>query len=210
MDDAAAPTATPLDPVTGNPRALMQVLLPAARTAYIRAWELLADAETPLDRRRVARTRATELASDHEAIAGVLRGREASLSGDDLLNARHLADELDRHAAALGKLGAMPVLGILDAKDLRPESLGCGKRYREPARPSNDGAAASRGVSNKPKARPRDAGDRARGGDKPFSDRGPKAPKGMLGTSKHDSQVVDDLDDETRAKLEALRKDLEG
>jgi hypothetical protein len=35
-------------------------------------------------------------------------------------------------------------------------------------------------------------------------------PKDALGSSKHDSQVADDLDEDTRAKLEALRKALEG
>ncbi|MBC7460101.1 MAG: hypothetical protein H7287_01930, partial [Thermoleophilia bacterium] len=45
--------------------------------------------------------------------------------------------------------------------------------------------------------------------DKPFADRGPKVSRDALGTSKHDSPISEDLDPETRAKLEAMRAALE-
>lgn len=211
MDDAPATTApdtAPLDPVNANPRDLMQALLPAARAEYIRAWEFLADASTPLERRRLARTRATAIASDHAVVAAFLRDREASLKGDDLLNARHLADELERHVEALNKMATISVIGLVESKALRPEALGCGKRYRDPARTATDGGSASRAASNQPSSKPRETRE-PRGKDLPFSDRGPKVSRDALGSSKHDSPLSDDLDEATRAKLEALRKGLE-
>lgn len=214
MDAAPATRADdslPLDPTTANPRDLMKALLPAARAEYIKAWEFLADSSTPLERRRLARTRATAIAADHAVVAAFLRERESSLSGDDLLNARHLADELERHVEALEKLANISVIGLADATTLRPESLGCGKRYRDPARGGSDGGAASRSVraQPQPKAPRGDARGRERTSNQPFADRGPKAPRDALGTSKHDSSISDDLDEATRAKLEAMRKALE-
>lgn len=198
--------ADALDPTTASPRDLMQALLPPARAEYVRAWEFLADPGTPLERRRVARTRATAIADDHAVVASFLRGREAALSGDDLLNARHLANELERHVEALAKLANLSVIGISEAKDLRPEALGCGRRYRDPARDKPDGGAATRAASGMPAPKPR---DQKRGReDRPFNDRGPKAPRDALGSSKHDSQLGNDLDEETRAKLEAMRRAL--
>jgi len=216
MDDAPQADATNavLDPTSSDPRDLMRALLPTARTAYLKAWETMADVATPLATRRIARDKAKAIAADHEVVAAALRAREASLSGDDLLNARHLADELERHAAALERMSTVPPLGLVDSKDLRPEALGCGRRYRDPSR-SSDAPAGTRGVADKPKSSPRDAGGRGgRGGpggrqSDPMSDRGPKAPRDMLGSSKHDSTLADDMDEATRAKLEELRKALE-
>lgn len=212
MDDAPAtnPPADPvdLDPTTAAPRDLMRLLLPPARAEYIKAWEFLADPATSLDRRRLARERAKAIAADHAVVAAFLRDREKSLTADDLLNARHLADELERHVEALGKLAEVSPIGLSTAKDLRPEALGCGKRYRDPARDTPDTATATRGVSSRPKSNPRDSRGRGRD-DRPSAPRGPKVSKDALGSSKHDSQVADDLDEATRAKLEALRKALE-
>ncbi|MCB0878516.1 MAG: hypothetical protein KDC46_05995 [Thermoleophilia bacterium] len=218
-DDAAAAPGGPsggLDPLTSDPRELMQALLPVARRDYVKAWELLADASTPLDRRRLARDRAKAIAEAHSLIAGALRGREASLSGNDLHNARHLADELERHAAALGRLAEVSPVGLQTSKDLRPEALGCGKRYRDPAKapkdaPSKDGRGkrgGGAGAGDKRGGAGRSGGD-ARRGKRPFEDRGPKVDRSKLGTNKHDSQLGDDLDEATRAKLEALRSQLE-
>lgn len=187
----------------------MQALLPAARAEYIRAWEFLADASTPLERRRIARTRAASIAADHAVVAAFLRERESSLSGDDLLNARHLADELERHVEALNKMATISVIGLVESATLRPEALGCGKRYRDPARAAAEAGSASRSARSAPAAKPRDSRERGRDGDRPFSDRGPKVSRDALGTSKHDSPLSDDLDEETRAKLEALRQGLE-
>lgn len=198
-----------LDPTTAAPRDLMRVLLPPARAEYIKAWEFLADPATPIERRRLARERAKAIAEDHAVVAAFLRDREKSLAGDDLLNARHLAAELERHVDALGRLAEVSPIGLTTSKDLRPEALGCGKRYRDPAKATADTATATRGVSNKPKSSPRDSHGRGRD-DRPSAPRGPKVDKGALGSSKHDSQVADDLDEATRAKLEALRKALEG
>jgi hypothetical protein len=214
MDDAPASNApadpVDLDPTTAAPRDLMRALLPPARAEYIKAWEFLADPATSLERRRLARERAKAIADDHAVVAAFLREREQGLSGDDLLNARHLADELERHVDALGKLAEVSPIGLSTSTALRPEALGCGRRYRDPAKAAPDTATATRGVSNKPASKPRDA--RGRGGrdDRPSAPRGPKVPKDALGSSKHDSQVADDLDEDTRAKLEALRKALEG
>ncbi|MCW2949201.1 MAG: hypothetical protein JWN41_214 [Thermoleophilia bacterium] len=205
---ASAPTPAPLDPTTAAPRDLMKALLPAARAEYIKAWEFLADPATPLERRRLARTRATAIAADHSVVAAFLRERERSLSGDELLNARHLADELDRHVEALNKIAAISVIGLADSKTLRPEALGCGRRYRDPSRTNTESGSASRAVQNQPAAKGRETRDRPRDSG-PFSDRGPKAPRDALGTSKHDSPISDDLDAETRAKLEAMRQQLE-
>lgn len=199
-----------LDPTSASPRELMQELLPAARAEYIKAWEFLADPATPLERRRIARTRATAIAEDHAVVAEFLRARESSLSGDDLLNARHLASELERHAAALERIASISVVGLADTKDLRPEALGCGRRYRDPAKASPETAGATRGgrshVSSKAARDPREQ----RRDNRPFQDRGPKVDRSALGTSKHDSSLADDLDPETRAKLEAMRASLEG
>ncbi|MEO6867659.1 MAG: hypothetical protein ABI200_06525, partial [Gaiellales bacterium] len=106
MDDTPAKTApqAPLDPTSADPRELMQALLPAARAEYIKAWEFLADANTPLERRRLARTRATAIAADHAVVAAFLRECEAALKGNDLQNAQHLADELERHVEALNRI----------------------------------------------------------------------------------------------------------
>lgn len=203
--------AEPLDPRTSDPRAIMQSLLPAARAEYIRAWEFLADPQTPLERRRVARTRAASIAADHEIVASTLRAREPQLRGDDLHNLRHLAGELERHAAALNRMATISVVGLTEAKDLRPEALGCGRRYRDPAKRSVEAAASTGNPRSKRGAgtAARDAQQRARREDRPFADRGPKIDRGQLGTSKHDSQLGDDLDPETRAKLEAMRSALE-
>jgi hypothetical protein len=213
MTDASTPAApdddAPLDPRHADPRVLMQTLLPAARRGYVKAWEFLADASTPLDRRRIARERAVAIAADHALVAQALRERESTLSGDDLLNARHLADELERHVDALERIGGMSPLGLQSAKDLRPESLGCGRRYRDPAKAPEP--ATRGGASAKPSAKGR--GGRGDGGrprqDRPFEDRGPKVSRDALGSSKHDSPIADDLDEATRAKLEALRAALE-
>jgi hypothetical protein len=193
------------DPMTIDPRELMRQLLPAARTEYVKAWELLADASTPLARRRAARERATKIAEDHAIVAAALREREGRLAGDDLLNLRHLADELERHVEALTNLSTISPIGLQTAKGLRPEALGCGRRYKDPSRLA-DTDVATRAVSAKPKSNPRDA--RGRGNDRDRDDRprDPKAPRDMLGSSKHDSALGDDLDPETRAKLEALLK----
>lgn len=205
MDDATAP----LDPTTADPRELMQALLPAARAEYIKAWEFLADPSTPLERRRIARTRATAIAEDHAVVAAFLREREKSIAGNDLQNARHLADELERHVEALKRMASISVIGLVESTDLRPEALGCGKRYRDPAKMAQESGGGSRGVRSQGKPQGRD-NSRERGrGDRPFEDRGPKVPKDALGTSKHDSQLANDLDDETRAKLEAMRAALE-
>lgn len=212
MDDAHATSTqdtAPLDPTSASPRDLMRALLPAARAEYIRAWEFLADASTPLERRRIARTRASAIAADHAVVAAFLRERESKLTGDDLLNARHLADELDRHIEALNKLATISVIGLTESAALRPEALGCGKRYRDPTKAAADSGPASRAASAKPASKPRDTRDRQRGADRPFSDRGPKVSRDALGTSKHDSPLSEDLDEETRAKLEALRRGLE-
>ncbi|MCW2920731.1 MAG: hypothetical protein JWL76_605 [Thermoleophilia bacterium] len=212
MDDApATPASDPvdLDPTTAAPRDLMRALLPPARAEYIKAWEFLADASTTLERRRIARERAKTIADDHSVVAAFLREREKSLAGDDLLNARHLADELERHVDALGKLATVSPIGLLESKTLRPEALGCGKRYRVPSA-SADAGGGTRGVSDKPKSSPRDAHGRGGRDDRPQTPRGPKVDKGALGSSKHDSQVADDLDPETRAKLEAMKAALEG
>jgi hypothetical protein len=213
MDDAPATNApadpTALDPTTAAPRDLMRALLPPARAEYIKAWEFLADPATSLERRRLARERAKRIADDHAVVAAFLRDREKSLAGDDLLNARHLADELERHVDALGKLAEISPIGLSTSTNLRPEALGCGKRYRDPAKATPDTATATRGVSNQPKSNPRDSRGRGRD-DRPQAPRGPKVDKGALGSSKHDSQVADDLDPETRAKLEAMKAALEG
>lgn len=212
MDDAPATSAAdaaPLDPTTADPRELMQALLPAARAEYIKAWEFLADPKTPLERRRIARTRAQAIAEDHAVVAAFLREREGKMTGNDVHNARHLADELERHVEALNKMATISVIGLVESKDLRPEALGCGKRYRDPGKMASDSGSGSRAASasGKPKGRDNDR-DRGRG-NRPFEDRGPKVPKDALGTSKHDSQLANDLDPETRAKLEAMRAALE-
>lgn len=256
-----------MDPRTSNPRELMAALLPPARRAYARAWELLADPATPLERRRLGRERATAIAEDHALVAQALRAREGSLHGDDLLNARHLASELERHVEALGRIATISPIGMQTAKELRPESLGCGRSYRDPAKvaaaapagdgerpkqrgprggdkrgprpgggdkpaggdkrrgakgaagtggPPGKGAApadakpvGSRAVSNKPKGGGK-GGKFGRDSGRPDKPRGPKVPRDQLGSTKHDSQLGDDLDPETRAKMEALRKALEG
>jgi hypothetical protein len=203
--DTTAESSEPQDPRTANPREMMQALLPAARREYVRAWEFLADPATPLERRRVARAKAESIAADHALVAAALRERESSLRGDDLLNARHLADELERHVEALGRIATIAPLGVQGTKDLRPESLGCGRRYRDPAR-AEATASGTRGVSDKPKSSPRDRDRDGRRDDRP---RDPKPPKDLLGSSKHDSTLADDMDEATRAKLEALRKALE-
>ena len=187
----------------------MKALLPAARAEYIKAWEFLADTGTPLERRRIARTRATAIAADHAVVAAFLREREASLTGDDLLNARHLADELERHVEALDKLATISAIGLAGSTTLRPEALGCGKRYRDPVKAAAESGAGTRNSRSQPTAKPRDSRERGRGNDRPFSDRGPKVARDALGTSKHDSPLSEDLDEETRAKLEAMRKALE-
>jgi hypothetical protein len=206
MDDAPA-----LDVRTDDPRALMGALLPGARRNYVKAWELLADASTPLERRRAARERATAIADDHAIVAQALRDREASLQGDDLLNARHLVSELERHADALRRIVTISPVGLHTAKELRPESLGCGRRYRDPSRDESiatkqGGRAVKQGSGSG--ARASDP-NRERSRKRPFEDRGPKVDRGQLGTSKHDSALGDDLDEATRAKLEALRAALE-
>jgi hypothetical protein len=208
----------PLDPMTADPRELMQTLLPAARREYVRAWVFLADAAKPLERRRVGRDRAKAIADDHTLVASALRARESSLTGDDLLNASHLAGELERHAAALERIAGISAIGLTEATDLRPEALGCGRNYRDPAKaeaagvktraaaekPRGGGRGGSGGGGDKRRQDPRRSGGRD---DRP---RDPKVPKDKLGTSKHDSQLGDDLDEATRAKLEALRQQLEG
>lgn len=201
--DAAA-----FDPLTATPRELMQKLLPVARAEYIRAWEFLADTSTPLERRRVARTRAAAIASDHELVVEFIRGRESQYTGDDLLNARHLASELERHVAALKRLATISVIGLQESTDLRPEALGCGKRYRDPAKHA-EAVTATRAVSAQPTSKGRDQRDRGRDNERKGNDRGPKVPRDALGSSKHDSPLGDDLDPETRAKLEAMRAALE-
>ena len=211
MDDAPAtpaPDLAELDPTTAAPRDLMRALLPSARAEYIKAWEFLADAATTLDRRRVARERAKAIADDHAVVAAFLREREKTLTGDDLLNARHLADELERHVEALAKLATVSPIGLLESKTLRPEALGCGKRYRVPVA-ATVAAGGTRGVPDKPRSSPRDAHGRGRD-DRPSAPRDPKVSRDLIGSSKHDSQVADDLDPDTRAKLEAMRKALEG
>jgi hypothetical protein len=200
--------AEALDPTTADPRELMQALLPAARAEYIRAWEFLADASTPLERRRAARKRAEAIAEDHAIVAAFLRTRETKLAGNDLHNARHLADELERHVEALKRMATISVIGLIEADDLRPEALGCGKRYRDPAKKSDGTPAGTRGGSNRPAAKGRDPREQ-RPDNRPFADKGPKVDKSALGTSKHDSSVADDLDPETRAKLEAMKAALE-
>lgn len=205
-----------LNPLTSDPRVLMQALLPAARRQYVKAWETLADTSTPLEVRRAGRDRARAVAEDHGIVAAALRGREGSLQGDDLLNARHLAGELERHAAALERLATVPPLGLASSADLRPEALGCGRRYRDPSRTA-EAAAGTRGVPDRPKSNERGRGRGGRPGEAPghggrsggSTDRGPKVPRDALGTSKHDSSVGDDLDEATRAKLEAMRRALE-
>lgn len=205
----------PLDPRHADPRVLMQALLPAARRGYVKAWEFLADASTPLDRRRIARERATTIAADHALVAQALRERESTLSSDDLLNARHLADELERHVDALERIGTMSPIGLQSAKDLRPESLGCGRRYRDPAKAAEQPTRGAASAKPSPAGRGagRGAGGRGDGGrsrqDRPFEDRGPKVSRDALGSSKHDSPLADDLDEATRAKLEALKAALE-
>jgi hypothetical protein len=207
MTDSTS-TDQPQDPLSGDPRKLMQELLPTARRNYVRAWELLADATTPIERRRAARDRAAAVADDHALIAEALRKREASLSGEDLHNARHLASELERHADALGRLVTVSPVGLQTADSLRPEALGCGRRYRDPAKAPKQQAAPTgkRGGRERPGGAP----DAKRKPSRPFEDRGPKVPRDALGTSKHPSVLADDLDEATRAKLEALRKGLEG
>jgi hypothetical protein len=214
MDETNAPAAaddsTQLDPVNGDPRALMQALLPVARRNYVKAWELLADATTPLERRRVARDRAKAVAQDHAVIAAALRAREASLSGDDLLNARHLASELERHAEALDRMAEVSPVGLQGSQSLRPEALGCGRRYRDPAKaPAGEQSGAKQpGKRGGGSPRGGDRGSDQRRSARPYEDRGPKVPRDQLGTSKHDSALGDDLDADTRAKLEALRAQL--
>ena len=217
MDDSTQPDAgAPTDPLAGDPRELMRMLLPAARREYIKAWELLANPATTMERRRVARDRATAIADDHAIVAAALREREPDLRGEDLHNARHLASELERHVDALRRMSSVSPIGLQGSKDLRPESLGCGKRYRDPARAA-DAGPGTRGAPATPRGgsgpgggrRGKDAGGDARRQRRPFEDRGPKVPRDKLGTTKHDSQVGNDLDEATRAKLEALRAQLE-
>ncbi|MCW2927645.1 MAG: hypothetical protein JWM86_1613 [Thermoleophilia bacterium] len=217
--DATDGSGTPPDPMTADPRALMQLLLPAARRDYVRAWEWLADPATPLERRRLGRAKAQAIADAHGIVASALRARESSLSGDDLLNARHTADELERHAAALVRLTTISPIGLTTSDDLRPEKLGCGKRYRDPSK-SEESASGTRGGADKPSGK-RDGRGGGRGGaNDPNAARNrdstrpapsdPKAPRDALGSSKHDSTLADDMDEATRAKLEELRRALEG
>lgn len=255
--DAAAPA--PLDVRTSDPREIMRALLPAARAEYLKAWEFLADAATTLERRRIARDRATSIAADHSLVAAALREREKTLSGDELLNARHLASELERHVDALTRISTISPIGLVGSKELRPEALGCGRRYRDPSKPAPTPAAGpgakpggrpggkqggkpggkpggrpsgrpdaksaektgakpaptgSRGVPNEPKNAERGKGRRPGG---PGGDKWAKGPrrdgpvKGVSsGVTKHESQLGNDLDEETRAKLEQLRQQLEG
>lgn len=135
-----------MDATTTDPRELMQELLPAARRRYIRAWEWLADGSLPLDKRRAGRDQARSIADDHLVIAAALSERQRQLAGDDLLNARHLATELERHAAALQRLADLSPHGVATTGDLRPESLGCGRRYRDP---SKAGTSATRVASRR-------------------------------------------------------------
>lgn len=195
----------PFDPLSADPRELMQAILPRARNEYIKAWELLADPATQRERRRLARERVQVMVEDRAAAVELLRAREATWSGEDLRNARHLAGELERHIEALGKLGAISARGLLESQELRPDALGCGRRFRTPdAR--IDPTLGSRGVPNTPAAKQRDPREQ-RKADRPFADRGPKAPRDQLGSSKHDSQLGDSLDEATRARLEQLRAD---
>lgn len=216
MDEAKE--SEKLDPLTSKPRTLMQMLLPLARSEYIKAWTLLSDPSTPLERRRLARKRASTIAQDHAVIATALRTRESKLSGDDLLNTRHLASELERHAGAMERIATISPLGLQNSKELRPESLGCGKRYRDPATSKKDkttpplegnhprsGKGGTKGAARSGK--PRHHGSAEREKDDRY--RAPKAPRSALGTSKHDSSLGDDLDEQTRAKLEALRNQLD-
>ncbi|MCW2924168.1 MAG: hypothetical protein JWM98_1572, partial [Thermoleophilia bacterium] len=107
------------------------------------------------------------------------------------------------------KMATISVIGLNEAATLRPEALGCGKRYRDTTRSTGDAGSASRAGSTKPAASARGPREKGRDSDRPFSDRGPKVSRDALGSSKHDSPLSDDLDEETRAKLEALRKGLE-
>lgn len=210
MADEPPPTdaaAAPLDPSHADVRELMQTLLPAARTRYIKVWELLADSATIRDRREAGRATAAQSVEEIAAVTQRLREREASLSGNDLENARYLGGQLDRLSAGFEKLSAISAMGLAKSEALRPDTLGCGKRFRQPASP--DTHAASRGVSSQPPAAKRGSQDRKRGADQPFSDRGPKVSRDKLGSSAHHSPLADDLDAETRARLEALRGELE-
>lgn len=197
----------------------MKLLLPAARRDYVRAWEWLADPAIPLERRRLGRAKAQAIADAHAVVATALREREASLAGDDLLNIRHVADELERHASALLRLTTISPIGLTTSDDLRPERLGCGKRYRDPSK-TDESTGGTRGGTAKPAGK-RDGRGGGRGGaTDPNAARNrdttrpapgdPKAPRDALGSSKHDSTLADDMDEATRAKLEALRKALEG
>jgi len=186
----------------------MRELLPAARRQYVKAWELLADASTALDRRRLARVRVKSIAADHSATIDFLREHEATFTGDERSNARHLASELERHVEALEKLATISARGLIESVTLRPDTLGCGKRFRVPAQPPDHASGASRLARSNAAAKPRDPREQRRE-DRPFSDRGPKAPRDALGTSKHPSTLGDTLDEETRAQLAALRQDLE-
>lgn len=167
---AAGGEEQPLDPRTADPRVMMRELLPAARREYVRAWEWLADPATPHERRRLGRERAGAIAADHAIVAAALREREPHLHGDDLLNARHLADELERHAAALERVSRISPHGLRTTADLRPEALGCGTRYRDPARTAGPGTStrpvASRSVRGE---RPRGRGASGGGGNPPRS-----------------------------------------
>lgn len=214
MDDASqtgAADAAPLDPLTARPHELMRMLLPAARKHYVKAWELLADASVAPERRRLARDRVRAIADDHTAVVEFLRERESQFTGEDLRNARHLAEELERHVEALDKLATISPLGLKESDSLRPDALGCGKRYRVPAPPetaAGSGSRLARSGASAPTPKPRDPRDQRRQ-DRPFSDRGPKVPRDALGTSKHPSTVGDSLDETTRARLEEMRRQLD-
>jgi hypothetical protein len=125
------------DPTVSDDRELMATLLPEARRSYVRVWQQLADARVPVATRRQCRAAATALAADHALVATTIRERQRSSSGEAALNLKHLADELERHSKALTRVASASPHTLITNQELRPESLGCSKRYRDPSRRTN-------------------------------------------------------------------------
>ncbi len=144
-----------LDPTSADPRELMRSLLPAARAAYIQAWEALANAATPRQRRLDLRATVGEDAARREQVVGVLTERAATVSGEDKANLEHLAAELARLVEASKRLVSLSTHGVATATDLRPDAVGCGRKFYDPTRPGRGPQPGVSRVSTTPKSRPR-------------------------------------------------------
>lgn len=131
-------------------RELLKTYLPKARAAYIKTWQQLGDANTPLTKRRELRAQAVATADKHAAFCLQLEEAAPKQQGDDQRNIVVLCEQLRRLETGIRGLTKLSPHALATAESVSPKAVGCGAGPRT----KNDETGIRPGSSRAVRLRP--------------------------------------------------------